>query len=164
MTIAIPSLDRTTAAERGLTIADFLVPIALAERINTRVRAHRARRGRRAVHLLTARIYIVRVAGADDRADVRGAGRRRRARVPPRVRRASRCTSLLGLVGLPFFAEGKGGLAVLVGATGGYLVGFVLAGARRPAGRARLGSPHRRRARDDDRSAASSSTRSACRG
>ena len=35
----------------------------------------------------------------------------------------------LGLVGLPFFAEGKGGLAVLVGATGGYLVGFAVAGA-----------------------------------
>ena len=38
MTIAIPRLDRTTAAERGLTIADFLVPIGIAERLNTRVR------------------------------------------------------------------------------------------------------------------------------
>ena len=34
---------------------------------------------------------------------------------------------LLGLVGLPFFAEGKGGTSVLLGATGGYLIGFVLA-------------------------------------
>ena len=30
---------------------------------------------------------------------------------------------------LPFFAEGKGGLQVISGATGGYLIGFVLAAA-----------------------------------
>jgi biotin transport system substrate-specific component len=36
---------------------------------------------------------------------------------------------LLGVVGLPFFAEGKGGLTVIWGATGGYLVGFVVAAA-----------------------------------
>ena len=30
MTIAIPRLDRTTAADRGLTLADFLVPIPVA--------------------------------------------------------------------------------------------------------------------------------------
>jgi biotin transport system substrate-specific component len=35
----------------------------------------------------------------------------------------------LGMVGLPFFAEGQGGLDVILGATGGYLVGFVLAAA-----------------------------------
>ena len=38
MTIAIPRLDRTTAAERGLTLADFLVPISVGERLNARVR------------------------------------------------------------------------------------------------------------------------------
>jgi biotin transport system substrate-specific component len=32
-------------------------------------------------------------------------------------------------VGLPFFAEGKGGLSEIWGATGGYLIGFVAAGA-----------------------------------
>ncbi len=36
---------------------------------------------------------------------------------------------LLGVVGLPFFAEGKGGITVIWGATGGYLLGFVLAAA-----------------------------------
>ena len=36
---------------------------------------------------------------------------------------------LLGLVGLPFFAEGKGGIAVILGPTGGYIIGFLLAGA-----------------------------------
>ena len=35
---------------------------------------------------------------------------------------------LLGLIGLPFFAEGKGGSAVILGATGGYIIGFVVAG------------------------------------
>jgi biotin transport system substrate-specific component len=35
---------------------------------------------------------------------------------------------LLGVIGLPFFAEGKGGISVLWAATGGYLIGFVLAG------------------------------------
>ena len=34
-----------------------------------------------------------------------------------------------GGVGLPVFAEGKAGLAVLLGPTGGYLVGFVVAAA-----------------------------------
>jgi biotin transport system substrate-specific component len=36
---------------------------------------------------------------------------------------------LIGLVGMPFFAEGKGGINVILGASGGYLIGFVLAGA-----------------------------------
>ena len=36
---------------------------------------------------------------------------------------------LLGVVGLPFFAEGKDGLQVIFGASGGYLIGFIVAGA-----------------------------------
>ncbi len=32
-----------------------------------------------------------------------------------------------GLLGLPVFAQGKGGLAAFLGPTGGYLIGFVLA-------------------------------------
>jgi biotin transport system substrate-specific component len=35
---------------------------------------------------------------------------------------------LLGLIGLPFFAEGKGGSAVILGQSGGYIIGFVVAG------------------------------------
>jgi biotin transport system substrate-specific component len=34
---------------------------------------------------------------------------------------------LLGVIGLPVFAGGKAGLGVLLGPTGGYLFGFVLA-------------------------------------
>jgi biotin transport system substrate-specific component len=36
---------------------------------------------------------------------------------------------LAGIVGLPVFAGGKGGLAVLIGPTGGFLIGFPLASA-----------------------------------
>ncbi len=38
MTFATTRLNRLPAAERGLTIGDFLVPIAVAERISSRVR------------------------------------------------------------------------------------------------------------------------------
>ena len=34
---------------------------------------------------------------------------------------------LLGIIGLPVFAGGKGGIGVLIGPTGGYLIGFVVA-------------------------------------
>lgn len=34
---------------------------------------------------------------------------------------------LLGSIGLPIFAGGQAGFSILVGATGGYLIGFVLA-------------------------------------
>ena len=127
MTIALPRLDRTTAAERGLTIADFLVPIGIAERIDTRVRHIALVVAGALFILLTAQIYIVRspvpltgqTFGVLVAAGALGA------------RRGFAAVALyiaLGLVGLPFFAEGKGGLAVLVGATGGYLVGFAVAG------------------------------------
>ncbi|MCA5892832.1 biotin transporter BioY [Isoptericola sp. NEAU-Y5] len=37
--------------------------------------------------------------------------------------------ALLGLVGFPVFSEGSSGMAVVLGPTGGYIVGFVLAAA-----------------------------------
>jgi biotin transport system substrate-specific component len=48
-----------------------------------------------------------------------------------RVRGTAVVTAYLveGLVGLPVFAEGKAGLAVFLGPTGGYLLGFVAAAA-----------------------------------
>ena len=36
---------------------------------------------------------------------------------------------LIGAIGLPIFASGKSGVDIVLGATGGYLVGFVVAGA-----------------------------------
>ena len=38
MTIAIPRLDRSSAEERGITLADFLVPIRVGERTPSWVR------------------------------------------------------------------------------------------------------------------------------
>ena len=38
LTIALPRLDRSTAGQRGITIADFLVPIQVGERISSRAR------------------------------------------------------------------------------------------------------------------------------
>ena len=128
MTIALPRLDRTTAEDRGLTIADFLVPIRVGERIDARVRHITLIVAGALFIFLTAQIYIARepvpLTGQTFGVLVAGGalgGRRGFAAVALYV--------LLGLVGLPFFAEGKGGSAVLLGATGGYLIGFMVAGA-----------------------------------
>ncbi len=130
MTLAIPRLDRTTAEERGLTIADFLVPIRIGERVNTRVRDVVLVITGALLIYLTARVSIpvpgspVPITGQTFGVLLVGGAlgfRRGFAAVALYV--------LLGVVGLPFFAEGKGGLSVIWGATGGYLVGFVLAGA-----------------------------------
>jgi biotin transport system substrate-specific component len=127
MTIAIPRLDRTTAADRGLTLADFLVPIPVAERLNARTRHILLIAVGAFFIYLTARLAIPRdpipwtgqTFGILVAAGALGA-RRGFAAVALYV--------LLGLVGLPFFAEGRGGTAVLLGPSGGYIIGFLLAG------------------------------------
>jgi biotin transport system substrate-specific component len=128
MTIALPRLDRTNAAERGLTLADFLVPISVAERVDTRVR-HAVLIVAGALFIyLTALVVVPHepVPWTGQTFGVLFAGcalgfRRGFASVLLYV--------LLGVVGLPFFAEGKGGIDIIWGATGGYLIGFVVAGA-----------------------------------
>jgi biotin transport system substrate-specific component len=130
MTIVTPSLDRLPAEQRGLTLADFLVPNRLSERMTTRLR-HVALIALGALLIaLTARISIpvpgspVPVTGQTFGVLlVSGALGMRRG-----VASISLYV-LIGLIGIPFFAEGKGGIQVILGATGGYLVGFVLAGA-----------------------------------
>ncbi len=128
MTIAIPRLDRSTAAERGLTLADFLVPVSIAEALDARVRHIVLIMAGALLIYLTAQIYIVRepvpLTGQTFGVLVVGGAlgaRRGFAAVGLYV--------LLGLVGLPFFAEGKGGSSVILGATGGYIIGFMVAGA-----------------------------------
>ncbi|MEA2611386.1 MAG: biotin transport system substrate-specific component [Chloroflexota bacterium] len=130
MTIAIPRLDRSTAADRGLTIADFLVPIRVGERLNARVRDIVLVLTGAVFIYLTSRVLIV-VPGTPVPITgqtfgvllVGGALGFRRGLI------AVGLYVLLGVVGLPFFAEGKGGLSVIWGASGGYLVGFIVAGA-----------------------------------
>ena len=128
MTIAIPRLDRTTAAERGLTLADFLVPISVGERLNPRLR-HIVLIATGALFIyLTALVVIPRdpVPWTGQTFGVLMVGGALGAR---RGFAAVALYVLLGYVGLPFFAEGKGGAGVILGATGGYLIGFIVAGA-----------------------------------
>jgi biotin transport system substrate-specific component len=127
MTIALPRLDRSTAAERGLTIADFLVPITVAERLNARVRD--------SILIATGALFIYLTSLIVVPHDpipwtgqtfgvlmVGGALGLRRGLL------AVALYVLLGYVGLPFFAEGKSGASVILGPSGGYLIGFIVAG------------------------------------
>lgn len=130
MTIAIPRLDRSTVEEHGLTIADFLVPIRVGERVNARVRDISLVVAGALLIYLTARIAIpvpgspVPITGQTFGVLlVGGALGFRRGLIGVGL------YVLLGVIGLPFFAEGKGGISVIWGATGGYLIGFVVAGA-----------------------------------
>ncbi len=130
MTIATPRLNRPPLGERGLTIADFLVPIGIGERMDTRLRNVALIVLGSLLIYLCARITFpvpgspVPVTGQTFGVLLVGGAlgsRRGVASISLYV--------LIGLIGLPFFAEGKGGIQVILGATGGYLVGFILAGA-----------------------------------
>jgi biotin transport system substrate-specific component len=128
MTIAIPRLDRSTAADRGITLADFLVPVAVAERMNARVRHIVLIAAGALFIVLSAQVYVatqpVPITGQTFGVLVAGGAlgfRRGAAAVGLYV--------LLGMIGLPFFAQHTGGTDVIFGATGGYLVGFIVAGA-----------------------------------
>jgi biotin transport system substrate-specific component len=130
MTIAIPSLDRLPAAERGITIADFLVPIRVGERISTRARHIALIVAGALLIYLSARVVIpiagnpVPITGQTFGVLLVGGALGFR-----RGLTAVLLYVLLGVIGLPFFAEGKSGLAIIYGASGGYLIGFILAGA-----------------------------------
>lgn len=128
MTIALPRLDRSTAAERGLTIADFFVPIRVGERTPIRVRHLLLIALGALIVTICAQVYIpttpVPFTGQTFGVLLVGGalGFRRGA--------ASLLLYLaIGLAGVPVFAQGASGSAALTGATGGYLLGFVLAAA-----------------------------------
>lgn len=130
MSHAMPSLTRVPAAEKGLTIADFLVPVRVGESASPRLRHVGLIVAGALLIFLTARISFVL---PDNPVPftmqnfgilvVGGALGLRRGSV------AAIVYVLLGVVGLPFFAEGRGGLQVIWGATGGYLIGFIVAAA-----------------------------------
>lgn len=128
MTIALPRLDRSTAADRGLTIADFLVPVRVAERTPVRVRHALLIAAGALIVALTAQVYIpttpVPFTGQTFGVLVVGGalGFRRGAA-------ALGLYLVVGLVGVPVFSEGDSGTATLFGVTGGYLLGFVAAAA-----------------------------------
>ena len=129
MTISMPRMDRLPAQERGVTIGDFLVPIRISERLHTRARHIALVLLGTAIMALCARVafyepgnpvpYTLQTFGVLLAAGALGFRRGVAATV---------LYLLLGLV-LPVYADGKSGTTILFGATGGYLVGFVLASA-----------------------------------
>jgi biotin transport system substrate-specific component len=153
MSIALPRIDRSPADQRGITIADFFVPIRVAERMGTRVR-HLALVIAGALFVaLCSQVYLVQSGQtipliADFRIHlgstpvpitgqtfgvvlVGGALGFRRGAVALLLYHAL-------AVFLPFYSEGKSGFDTILamesggfvmGTTGGYLIGFVFAAA-----------------------------------
>ena len=129
MISASARLSRLPVEERGLTIGDFLVPIRVGERMGSRLR-HLALIAIGAVLIFATAKVSIPVPGSPVPITgqtfgvllVGGALGFRRGLA------SSALYVLIGLIGLPFFAEGKGGVQVILGATGGYIVGFLVAG------------------------------------
>lgn len=138
-TLATSRLNRLPAAERGITIGDFLVPIRVGERLGTRARHMVLVVAGALLIYLTAQVSIplpdnpVPITGQTFGVLLVGGALG--------FRRGFLATLLyvaVGVIGLPAFAEHKGGLAIIasvdsghivLGATGGYLIGFMLASA-----------------------------------
>jgi biotin transport system substrate-specific component len=132
-------LARVPPFERGLTLGDFLVPIRLGERAATWQRNLLMIGAAVLLISLSAQVYFrlpfteVPITGQTFGVLFTGAllgFRRALATVALYL--------LIGAVGLPVFAEGSGGLAriatleqgsLVLGASGGYLLGFIVAGA-----------------------------------
>ncbi len=137
MTIAMPRLDRLPQAERGITIADFLVPIRIGERLSSRARHIALIMVGTLLVVLATRVIIpadpVPFTGQTFAVLLVGGALGLRRGVL-----ALLLYLAIGIVGMPVFSEGRFGLGQLVGITdggivlgarGGYLVGFVVAAA-----------------------------------
>ena len=137
-TMATSRLNRLPAAERGITIGDFLVPIRLGERLGSRTR-HVILIVTGALFIALTANYAVPVLGSPVPITgqtfsvllVGGALGFRRGLM------ASALYVVLGFF-LPVYAQHASGIGtiasisggtIVLGATGGYLVGFILAGA-----------------------------------
>lgn len=134
--IVTPRLNRLPAAERGITIGDFLVPVSLGERISTRAR-HLALMVAGALFIaLTAKLVIplspVPITGQTLGVLLVGGALG--------SKRGGFSTLLYVVMGffLPVYVGPPQGIAhiigstdghLVLGATGGYLVGFVVAAA-----------------------------------
>lgn len=138
MTIALPRLDRTTAEQRGITIADFLVPIRVGERLSSRARHVALIVAGALLISLTANLWVpipgspVPLTGQTFSVLLVGGALG--------LRRGLLATALYLVIGffLPVYAQQTSGVeriavfdggTLMLGATGGYLIGFVLAAA-----------------------------------
>ena len=128
--IASPRLNRLPLEQRGLTIADFLLPIRVGERMGSRLR-----------HLALIALGTLLIVGCTRISIplpftpipitgqtfgvllVSGALGLRRGILSIGL------YVLIGLIGLPVFSEGRSGPAVIASARGGYIVAFLVAGA-----------------------------------
>lgn len=126
MTIALPRLDRSSAADNGITLADFLVPIRVGERLGTRVRHVALVVAGALFVILCARVVIptqpVPFTGQTFGVLLVGGALGFR-----RGLAALLLYLAIGAIGVPVYSEGRSGIAVIQGATGGYLIGFVVA-------------------------------------
>jgi biotin transport system substrate-specific component len=138
LTIALPRLDRTTAEQRGITIADFLVPIRVGERLSSRARHVALIVAGALLISLTANLWVpipgspVPLTGQTFSVLLVGGALG--------LRRGALATALYLVIGffLPVYAQQASGMgriaafddgALVLGATGGYLVGFLVAAA-----------------------------------
>jgi biotin transport system substrate-specific component len=128
MTLVLPRLDRTTAEQRGITIADFLVPIRVGERVGSRVRHIALIVAGALIVALAAQIYIptlpVPFTGQTFGVLLVGG-----ALGFKRGGAALLLYLAIGAIGLPVFSQATHGVSIITGATGGYLIGFVVAAA-----------------------------------
>jgi biotin transport system substrate-specific component len=129
LTLALPRLDRSTAEDRGITLADFLVPIRVGERTPTWVRHVVLVVAGALVVAICAQVIIpaqpVPFTGQTFGVLLVGGalGFRRGAL-------ALLLYIAVGAAGLAVFTPGATqGMARVLGQTGGYLIGFALAAA-----------------------------------
>lgn len=126
----MPRIDRLPAQERGLTIGDFLVPIRVSERMHTRARHLALILIGTALIVLGARIsFYVGDNPVPFTGQTFGVLLSAGALGFRRGVAASGLYLLLGAIGLPVFAGGKHGVDIVLGASGGYIIGFVIASA-----------------------------------
>ena len=130
MTITVPRLDRLPAHERGITIADFLVPIRVAEGIGVRLRHVALIVAGTVLIALAAQVFFyvpgnpVPYTGQTFGVLLAGGALGFRRGVA-----STSLYALIGYLGLPVFAGGTYGPDVVLGATGGYIFGFIAAAA-----------------------------------
>ena len=136
MTIATPRLVRVPAAERGITIGDFLVPVRVGERMSARMR-HLGLVILGALLIVLSATIVILVPGTPVPVTAQtlavlvvGSALGFRRGVAAAVLYLA-----LGLVGLPVYAGHVSGIATFgtlqgglhLAPTGGYLIGFALA-------------------------------------
>jgi len=131
MTITVPRLNRLPAQERGITIADFLVPIRVSEGIGVRVRHLALIVAGTLLIVLAAQFRfflpnnpVIPVTGQTLAVLLVGGALGFRRGIA-----STALYLLIGLVGLPVFSGGGHGVDYVLTGRGGYIVGFILAAA-----------------------------------